>query len=313
MRIAAVGQERAGDRQQLLLALRHVGRVVVEDGVVAVGQGPHEMVDVRRLGGLDDLVLGRVEPAVGDVLADRPVEQPRVLEDHPEGRAQRVARHRPAVDAVDRDPAVVDLVEAHQQVHEGRLAGPGRTDDRHRLAGLDHEVQVLDERHLRQVAERHVLERDPTRDGRPSTDQLDVAALLALVEELEDPLRGGDGGLDDVGDAGGLGDRHRELARVLDERLDVAEAHHAVGDLDAADHADRDVVEVGDERHHRLDRAGHELRLVARLVELFVLAVEGLDRLLLAPERLDDRVSGVHLLDVAVERARLGPLRREML
>ena len=97
----AVGQERPGDRQQLLLALRHVRRVVVEDRVVAVGQGPHEVVDVGRLGGLDDLLLGHVLAAVGDVLADRAVEQPRVLEDHPERRAQVVARHRAAVDAVD--------------------------------------------------------------------------------------------------------------------------------------------------------------------------------------------------------------------
>jgi hypothetical protein len=47
--------------------------------------------------------------------------------------------------AVDRDPPAVDLVEAHQQVDEGRLAGAGRTDDRDRLAGLDVEVEVVDQ------------------------------------------------------------------------------------------------------------------------------------------------------------------------
>ena len=91
MRIRAVGQERAGDRQQLLLALGHARRVVVEDRVVAVGQRPHEVVDVGGLGRRDDLLLGRVVAAVGDVLADRAVEQPRVLEDHPERGAQLVA------------------------------------------------------------------------------------------------------------------------------------------------------------------------------------------------------------------------------
>ena len=45
-----IGQERAGDRQQLLLALRDVGRVVVEHRVVAVRQRAHEVVDVGRLG-----------------------------------------------------------------------------------------------------------------------------------------------------------------------------------------------------------------------------------------------------------------------
>ena len=241
------------------------------------------------------------------------MEQPRVLEDHPERRPELVARHLAAVDAVDGDPALVDLVEPHQQVDQGRLAGAGRSDDGDHLARLHDEVEVLDERHLGQVAERHVLELDAPGDVRPRPDELDLAALLAFVEELEDPLGRGDRGLDDVGDAGGLGDRHRELARVLDEGLDVAEAHLPVGDLDPADDADRDVVQVGDERHDRLDRPRQELRLEAGLEELLVLLVEGVDRLLLAAERLDDAVPGVHLLDVPVERAGLHPLGRELL
>ena len=46
------------------------------------------------------------------------------------------------VDAVDRDPPAVELVEPHQQVDERRLAGPGRTDDGDGHAGLDVEVEV---------------------------------------------------------------------------------------------------------------------------------------------------------------------------
>ena len=131
-----IGQERAGDRQQLLLARRQVGGVVVDDRVVAVGQRAHEVVDVGGLGGGHDLLLGRVLAAVRDVLADRAVEQPRVLEDHPEGAPQVVAGHVARVDAVDRDPPGVDLVEAHQQVDERRLAGAGRADDGDRVARL---------------------------------------------------------------------------------------------------------------------------------------------------------------------------------
>ncbi len=115
---------------------RDVGGVVVEDGVVAVGQRAHEVVDVGRLGGRDDLLLGGVLAAVGDVLADRAAEQPGVLQHHAEGPAQVVAGHLAGVDAVDGDAPAVDLVEAHQQVDERRLAGAGRADDRDRLAGL---------------------------------------------------------------------------------------------------------------------------------------------------------------------------------
>ena len=60
IRIAGPGQERAGDRDQLPLPHADVAALVVEDGLVAVRQGAHEPVDVRRLGRLDDGLPGRV-------------------------------------------------------------------------------------------------------------------------------------------------------------------------------------------------------------------------------------------------------------
>jgi hypothetical protein len=55
----------------------------------------------------------------------------------------------------------------------------------------------------------------------------DIGALLALVEELEDALGRATADWMTLAMLAGLGDRHRELARVLDERLHVAEAHLA--------------------------------------------------------------------------------------
>ena len=66
-------------------------------------------------------------------------------------------------------------------------------------------------------------------------------------------------------------------------------------------------------RHRRLDDPRDELGPAARVVEPLVLRVERLDRLALAAERLHDRVAGVHLLDVAVERAGRRPLGDELL
>ena len=140
-----------------------------------------------------------------------------------------------------------------------------------------------------------------------------IGDLLGLVEQLEDALGRGDRRLHDVGDAGRLDDRERELARVLDERDDVAQRQLPRGDPQAADDGDGHVVEVGDEVHRRLDDPGDELGAVARLVQPVVLLVEPRDRLFLAAEHLDDGVAGVHLLDVAVERPGRGPLRDELL
>ena len=117
---------------------RDVGRVVVDDRVVAVGQRAHEVVDVGRLRRGEDLLLGRAVPAVGDVVADGAVEQPGVLEDHAERAPEVVAGQVAGVDAVDEDAPGVDLVEAHQEVDEGRLAGAGRTHDGDRAGRARH-------------------------------------------------------------------------------------------------------------------------------------------------------------------------------
>jgi len=169
------------------------------------------VVDARRLGGGAHFVVGRTLAAVGDVVVDRAGEQPGVLQHHAEQVAQVVARHVVRVDAVDSNATVVDLVEAQEQVHERRLARAGGADDRHGLAGLDVQREVLDERSVRDVAERHVFERDVAARVLQHDRRDRVGLLLRLVEQLEDALGRGGGALQDVHDAGHLRDRHGEL------------------------------------------------------------------------------------------------------
>ena len=110
------------------------------------------------------------------------------------------------------------------------------------------------------VAERHVLELAPARARRGRRRaSAGVGHLLVGVEQLEDPLGRGHPGLQQVRHRGHLGQRLGELPGVLDERLHVAQAHRARGHPQAADHGDRDVVEVPDEHHRRHDQAGDEL------------------------------------------------------
>ena len=71
----------------------------------------------------------------------------------------------------------VDLVEPHQQVDERRLAGAGRPDDRDRGARRDLEVEVVDERRLGLVAERHVRQLDPTLRRRRAAARLAASGI----------------------------------------------------------------------------------------------------------------------------------------
>src|SRR4029079_10849397 len=74
---------------------------VAEDGLVARREARDELVQLRRLGGGHDLLVGRVGAAEGDVRAHRRVEDEGVLEDHAELAPQRLDAHVAHVVAVD--------------------------------------------------------------------------------------------------------------------------------------------------------------------------------------------------------------------
>ena len=172
-------EEQASDRQALLLAARQPVAALAHDGVVAVGKSGDGVVDARRLGGGDDLVGGRLRLGVAQVVADRHVEEVRVLADHSDGAVQRCQREVADVVAVDADRSRCDVVEARDQRHHRRLAGTRGADEGDRLAGGDVERDAVEDVAVgvgvgsallqrghrclrrRRVAEAHGIERHP--------------------------------------------------------------------------------------------------------------------------------------------------------
>src|SRR5439155_18943067 len=135
-----------------------------------------------------------------------------VLQDHAKGAPDDVAWQLARIDAVEADRAAVDLVEAHEQFDDGRLAGARRANDRDRLSRRNIEAEVLDERLLGLIAEGHAVERDPARRRRQRATADAVRKLLGRGQEFEEAPRGREYGLQEVGLRRDLGDRHGELA-----------------------------------------------------------------------------------------------------
>ena len=185
---AGVGQEGPGDGDQLLLAGRDVGGVLVEHGFVAVREGADELVHVSRGGSRHDLLAAGPGPPVADVVRDRAREQPGVLKHHAEDPAHLVPRQVPGVDVLDPDRPRIDLVEAHQEVDDGGLARPGGTHDGDSLPRRDLQAEVLDQRFLRLVAEGHPFQADPAGDRGKRERVGPIEVLLGGVKELEDPF-----------------------------------------------------------------------------------------------------------------------------
>ena len=98
-----VFQKGARDPDALALADAEMSAAFADLAVVAVGKLADEFVGLRAPGGIADLLLGRVRPAVGNVLADGGGKEKRVLQDDGDLLAQRFLCDLAQVAAIERD------------------------------------------------------------------------------------------------------------------------------------------------------------------------------------------------------------------
>ncbi len=148
------------------------------------------VVRLRRLCRRDDLLLGGVGPAEGDVLADGGGEEGRLLQHDPDLLAQRLQRHVADVVAVDGDAAVGGVIEARDQVDDRGLARAGRAQQGDHLAGLGLQRDVVQHLMVAEVGERDILETDVAFDRGQWDGVRRLLHLGARVEDLEDALGG---------------------------------------------------------------------------------------------------------------------------
>ncbi len=108
-------------------------------------------------------------------------------------RAQLVAAELADVHAVEQHATAGDVVESRAQRGERRLAGTGETDDRHRLARLDHEVDAVEQVGLVSgcvlVAVVHVLELEATDRLVDEVRVVGVCDRVDGIHHLEVPVR----------------------------------------------------------------------------------------------------------------------------
>ena len=206
-------EQHAGDREALLLAARELVAALADDRVEAVGQLRDPVVDRGRAGRRLELRVGRLGPGEQQVLADRRVEQVRLLGHEPDEprratRAGSAGRRCPSIETAP----VVDVVQARDEVGRRRLAGARRADERHELAGSRLERDVLEPERRRPAASgspprrrrrgrrraRHrargpVVGDDPVR-GRGMLQRVLVDDLLGHVRVVGGRIRGGRAG-----------------------------------------------------------------------------------------------------------------------
>ena len=210
----------------------------------------------------------------------------------------------------DRSP--LNVVEAHEQLHDRGLPRARRPHDGDGLTGLDPSREVGNDGAGGVIAEAHVIEGHVARDIARRGARHGVCGLVGL-KELENALGCGRHLLQHVRDLRKLGDRLREVPDVLDERLDVADRDDAANLEIRAEHRDDHVPEIRDEVHDRHHEPRDELGFPCRGIEHVVGAIEFLDLLALTVEGAHDLMARERLLDPSVDIAEAVLLGLEVL
>ena len=242
-------QDRAADRDALLLAAREAHAALAEIGVVAFRLRTEELVRFGGARGGVHLLDARLGLAEAQVVERARAEDHGVLRYERDRAAQLAERRRAQVGAVQRDAAGLRIVETQQQLEHGALAGAARADERDGFAGLDREREIVQRGRVRprRVMENDVLERQPpahgAERGRGTIGLLDRGLRR---EQLADALHRARGALHVAPHFGERADRSRRHHGVQHEL-----AQHAGGER-AREHALR-----ADPEHER-DRAEHE-------------------------------------------------------
>jgi hypothetical protein len=135
-------QQDAGDRDALLLAAGELVAALAHDRVVALRQVHHAVMDRRGARcPLHRLVAG-VRLGVQQVRADGVVEQVRLLRHEADDPSERYEGQLADIDAVDLDGALLDVVQARDEVGRRCLPGARGAHQRHELARCRLEVDV---------------------------------------------------------------------------------------------------------------------------------------------------------------------------
>ena len=157
------------------------------------------------------------------------MEQPGILKHHAEHTAQILPVEIPDIVPIHTDGPAVDVIEPHEQLDHGSLAGARRADDGNFLPGPHLGAEILDNDFIRIIAKTDVIEFHAAIQAFGRNRVCHGLFLFLFVEKFEYPFRCRRCGLEHVGDLRHLLHRLGKIADILDKGLDIA---HRDGPVD---------------------------------------------------------------------------------
>ena len=297
----------AGDGQTLALTARDVGAALADGGVVAALALGDKVLGLGDACGLVHVVIAHHVAGKLEVALDGAREQATLLRDVTNAAAKLGKGHIAHVDAVERNAAAGDVVQARDELHKRGLARTRGADDAEHLAGVRGEVHTADDIGAGiGILEAHVVEGELTarRVGRGQFGRDGVVDARGTGDDLFHALGCDFGAGQDDRHHGEDHKRHDDLHSVGDKRHHVADLHHAVRHALRAKPDDKHGDAVHNEHHERHHKAhgavgvelrGHQVeRSLVKTLELMLLAVERADGHKAVEQLAGGKVHAVH-------------------
>lgn len=168
---------------------------------------------------------------------------------------------------IDGNGTVIDFIEAHEQVAQCRLSGPGGADYSHILPGANVDGEILDDRLAGYIAEINMVEADGAGGRDKVIDLVGFRIHFRCFQEIEDTLSSGCAALHVRDGLGKLGQRLRKQLNIGDEGDDDAERNLPALYKEGADDAYQQIAEIGYKLHQRHQDAAEELALPAVFIQ----------------------------------------------
>ncbi len=265
-------------RQRDQLALPHGERAALLPhlGLQTVFQHIEPVASADSPGGLFDLGVGRFWARVADIAGHRARKEKWCLRHHADLPAETLQIERADVLAVEKNLAALELIEAGDQLAEGRLSGAGVPNQRDHLTRLDMQREVLQHWLAVDIGEVDISKLDIPGES----DQLMVRDLnnaRRSIDQGEDALRRRKPLLELTPERGDAGQRQPEERDDLQEEIPVTCADGAIDHHLAAEIENRHGAEGGNNEENREDTAVDEplpqhdpIGLAVDVIELLV-------------------------------------------
>ena len=289
---ARIFQDGTGDGHALALTARKIQPSFADLRVVALRQITNERIRIRRLGGLDDLLVRRIQPSVADILHDRCAEEQRFLRHNANLLPQGIHRHVPDIQAIDPNITTVYIIKPWNEICNGGFSGAAGPYKCNHLSGFCRKRQIRKRIMLMIVGERHMLHLHMSLDLRQRLCSRMILHAFLHIQHGKDAVHSRHRLLDGSIYPGNALDRIGQIDRIGQKRHQRARRDLIVDDFIAAEPYNERYGEGRKELHGRRQEA-RELHALHGGPEVqHILLLEPLDLICLAHKGLDHAYGG---------------------